>query len=150
MKFTHIILLLSGIMILLACSSNKELGKHLNNQNSMKQVNSRIHDIWIGIRINGSPLDRMTAAPRLEINLTEMKIFGNDSCNEYSGSIDRVSDVALSFGTIASTRKLCTNMERANTFNQAMTQVVSYRLEGLNLILLDNNGKEVLAFLKGD
>lgn len=112
--------------------------------------NIRLHDIWITKRINGDTLNRMTNVPRLEINLTEMKIYGYDSCNEYHGSIEYISHTQLNFGKIASTKKMCTDMKIANKFNKAINNAAAYKLDDLNLVLLDSNGKEVLAFLKGD
>lgn len=115
-----------------------------------KEPNQRIHDIWTAIRINGNPINRMTSTPTMEINLTEMKVAGNDGCNEYTGDINEVSDNQITFGLLASTKKMCRKMETAESFNAAMNQVASYRLEELNLILMDAENKEVLAFLKGD
>lgn len=130
---------------------NKEGQKILSFlKKEAKETNQRLHDIWIAIRINTSPISKMAAIPRLEINLTENKIFGNDGCNDYSGAIEEVSTSQLKFAPIASTKKMCREMETPNAFNKAMNKVTSYKLEGLNLILLDSEGKEVLAFLKGD
>ena len=125
--------------------------KQEDKANKKEQATDRrIHDIWAAVRIDGNPINRMVTIPRLEINLTKNKIFGNDGCNEYSGAITEVSDTQLKFGRLAATRKLCQNMEVTNRFNEAMSNVASYQLKGLNLILLDNKGKEVLAFLKID
>lgn len=115
-----------------------------------REPNQKIHDIWTAVRINGNPIDRMTPTPTMEINLTEMKVFGNDGCNEYTGDIKEATDGQITFGMLASTKKMCRKMETAELFNAAMNQVASYRLEELNLILIDAENKEVLAFLKGD
>ncbi|XOV94131.1 MAG: META domain-containing protein [Bacteroidota bacterium] len=115
-----------------------------------KGVNQRLHDIWVVLRINEKSLDRMSNAPRMEINLTESKILGNDSCNEYFASIKEVSDRELVFGPLGSTRKMCQEMGVADSFNQALNKVVAYKLEGLNLTLLDRDGNEVLYLLKVD
>ncbi len=115
-----------------------------------KEPNQRIHDIWTAIRINGNPINRMSAIPRMEINLTEMKVMGNNGCNEYTGGIKEVTDNQITFGVLASTKKMCRKMETSESFNKAMNQVASYKLEGLNLILMNADNEEVLAFLKGD
>ncbi|QQR97374.1 MAG: META domain-containing protein [Sphingobacteriales bacterium] len=119
-------------------------------KNSEKEVNKNLHDIWNAVSINGNPINRMSPIPRLEINLTEMKVYGNDGCNNYSGIIKTATDSKLIFGALASTKKMCANMDIADNFNQAMAKVASYKIDGLKLILLDNNNKEVLSFLKGD
>jgi len=117
---------------------------------SEKEVNKNLHDIWNAISINGNPINRMSPIPRLEINLTEMKVYGNDGCNNYSGIIKTATDSKLIFGALASTKKMCANMDIANSFNQAIAKVASYKIDGLKLILLDNNNNEVLSFMKGD
>ncbi|MCB0516393.1 MAG: META domain-containing protein [Chitinophagales bacterium] len=110
----------------------------------------RLHDIWIATRINGNPINRMTPTPRMELNLTEMTVMGSNSCNDYSGKIEAVSGDELRFGPIAATKKMCRKMDVANEFDKALNSVASYKLEDLNLILLDKDGNEVLSFLKGD
>jgi Heat shock protein len=79
-----------------------------------------------------------------------MKIMGNDGCNDFTGEIEEVSMKQLKIGNIASTNKMCRNMETAQSFNKALNQATYYKLDGLNLILFNNENKEVLAFLKGD
>ncbi len=112
--------------------------------------NQRLHDIWGVKRINGKPINRKTNLPTMEIDLAQMRIFGNDGCNNYNGAITEVSDTKIAFGKIASTRMMCREMEISDKFNEAMEKVKGYRLEELNLILVDKTGKEVLAFVKGD
>ncbi|MBR9923312.1 MAG: META domain-containing protein [Bacteroidetes bacterium] len=113
-------------------------------------ANTRLHDIWVATRIDGNPINRMSAAPSLELNLTTMQVMGNNGCNEYTGEILKVTASELSFGPIAATEKMCKKMDIADKYDAAITQVASYRLEGLNLMLFDSEGKEVLAFLKVD
>lgn len=113
-------------------------------------ANQRLQDIWIATRINGNPIEDMNPTPRMEINLTKMRVLGTDGCNNYSGVIKKASGLNLEFGNLASTRKICLKMDIANAFNKAMNKVSSYKLDGLNLTLFDNDGKEILSFLKGD
>lgn len=139
---------IEGANLIFYNKKGKEILSYLKQEK--KEANQRLHDIWITKRIDGNPVDRKTALPNLEINLTENKVFGSDGCNNYTGSIKEVSDSKLLLGILASTKKMCPEMELTQKFNTAITKVVAYKLEGLNLILLDKNGQEVLAFLKGD
>ncbi len=109
-----------------------------------------LHDIWTAIRVNGNPINRMVKIPNLEINLNQMRIMGNDGCNEYSADIQYVSEDELSIGAVASTRKACKEENIAPPYYKALDQVKSYRRDGLNLILMNEKGKEVLAFMKVD
>jgi len=115
-----------------------------------KDPSPRIHDIWTAVRINKTPINRMMPIPRMEINLTEMKVLGTDGCNNYTGSIKDITDTQIAFEGLASTLKMCPEMETADAFNNAIRQVVSYRLENLYLILMNAEGNEVIAFLKAD
>ncbi len=112
--------------------------------------NQRLHDIWGATRINGKPINRKTHIPTMEINLTQMKILGSDGCNSYNGVITKISDTKIAFDKIASTRKMCRDMEIPDKFNTAIKKVKGYRLVGLNLILVDETDKEMIAFVKGD
>ncbi len=112
--------------------------------------NQRLHDIWGTKSINGKLLKSKTNMPKMEIDLTQMRIFGSDGCNDYNGAITEVSDTKIVFGRIASTRKMCKDMETSSDFNAAMEKVKGYKLEGLNLILVDETGKELISFIKGD
>lgn len=112
--------------------------------------NQRLHDIWVTTKIEGGPLNRMVKAPRLEINLTEMRIMGNDGCNSFTGTIQNISETNIQFGPIAGTKKMCPKMETANKFNAALQKVKGYTLDKLTLTFVDENGNEMLSFLKVD
>ncbi len=112
--------------------------------------NQRLHDIWGVKRINGKPINRKMDIPGMEIDLIKMRVLGSDGCNNYNGFIKEVSDTKIVFDKIASTRKMCRDMEISGKFNAAIKKVKGYRLKELNLILVDETGKEVLAFVKGD
>lgn len=127
--------------------SGKNILSFIKNTNV---ANHRLHDIWLTATIDTNPINRMVMAPRLEIDLTEMKIFGNDGCNEFNGTIVNAASSSIKFGQISSTRKMCENMEITNKFNAALTKVATYKLDGLNLFLMDSDGKEVLSLIKGD
>lgn len=110
----------------------------------------RLNDIWVATRINGKPIDRISSPTRLEIHLKDMKVMGNNGCNQFNGNIISAGDNQINFGPIASTKKMCAEMEVPDNFDKAMNEVSSYLLEDLTLIFLDSNGNEVLSFLKVD
>ncbi len=110
----------------------------------------RIHDIWTAVSIMGQSVESISRMPTMEINLTQMKVFGNDGCNDYTGKVIRIADGQITFSNLAATRKMCQTMETPNAFNQAMRQVVAYRLNGLRLLLINQQNEIVLTFLKGD
>ncbi|MEZ4850330.1 MAG: META domain-containing protein [Bacteroidia bacterium] len=128
--------------------SEKELFAFIKKEETA--ASERLHDIWIATRIEGNPINRMATIPRLEINLFTMRIMGTDGCNDYSGEIEKVTGSELLLGNIASTEKMCRNMDIPDRYSKALLKVHSYRLDNLNLMFYDDNGQEVLSFLKTD
>ncbi len=122
----------------------KILEKNLDNK-------FRLHDIWSLEAINGEEIDRASGSlPDLEINLTESRVMGSDGCNRFVGKLEMVDGEKVKFGNLAGTRKACPEIELPNSFNQAMMQVASYKVENLKLHLYDESKKEVLRFRKVD
>ena len=128
--------------------AGKNILSFIKNENT--SANQILNDIWMATSINGGPINRMVSVPRLEINLAEMKIFGTDGCNDYNGAITETTSSKIKFGRIASTRKMCPEMDIANKYTAALNTVASYKLDGLKLTLMNSSGKEVLSFLKVD
>ncbi len=110
----------------------------------------RINDIWAAVRIEGYPINRMVTVPRLEVNTSEMKIYGNDGCNDYFGTLKDLTETGLAIENIGSTRKICPDMEIPERYKQALLKVRAYNFNEQILILKDDNGNEVLAFMKVD
>jgi heat shock protein HslJ len=138
--------------------ANNELSL-VNNNNEVQLVfkrmdktnnSTRLNDIWAAVRIDGNPINRMVEVPRLEVNLSEMKIFGSDGCNNYFGTILELTEETIAFGGVGSTRKMCPDMEVPQHYNEALSKIHSYGFDKQLLILKDRDGNEVLAFLKTD
>ena len=102
------------------------------------------------MRIEGYPINRMVTVPRLEVNTSEMKIYGNDGCNDYFGTLKDLTETGLAIENIGSTRKMCPDMEIPERYKQALLKVRTYTFNEQILILKDANGNEMLAFMKVD
>ena len=138
--------MLSSILILsmlMSCNSGSKKSKSTSNE-------VRIHDIWAAVRIEGYPINRMVTVPRLEVNTTEMKIFGNDGCNSYFGTISEISDSMLILQNIGTTGKMCPNMEIPDRYLSAISKVEHYEFIDNLLVLSDRENNELLAFMKVD
>jgi heat shock protein HslJ len=112
-----------------------------------------IYDIWAVTAIRGEPIGKPRdgqAGPLIEINLSAMRVMGNDSCNNFNGAITEFGENVIGFGPIALTRKMCPDMSVPDRFNSAMRQVSSYVLEPGRLVLLDSDGNELIACRKID
>lgn len=129
-------------------ASGKPILAFSEEESTPNQV--RIYDIWNAVRVGGYPINRMVTVPRFEVNTQDMKIYGNDGCNEYFGSITQLSNTAITIENIGSTRKMCPDMEFPERYMTALKQVKGYDFEENILILKNANDEEVLAFIKGD
>lgn len=141
-----IVILLLALINLNACKTPK-----INTSQDI----TKLHDIWAlqEISVNGLPLEldySEIKRPILEVHVNDRKIFGNDSCNSIFGSIETLDNDLISFGKIGSTMMACPNMTISTEYSKALQKVRSYKLQGLNLILYDAEGDEVLRFLKVD
>lgn len=146
MQIRHLLSFLFLLLLFSACqNTNSTITK-----NTKASVNQRLHDIWIVKKINGEPADKTRKTPVLEINLTTMKIYGNDGCNEFSGDIKSISDTKIQLHNLERTQIGCENMQQSTQFNTNIQQAITYQLKDLNLIFFDKDGKELLLFLKGD
>lgn len=122
----------------------------LSTSCASKNTNMLLHDIWASTHINDETTSDSENIPTLEINITEMKVFGTDGCNNFTGDIKNVTSKTIEFGALASTRKMCANMETPDKFNQALNKIVSYKRENLNLYFFDSEGEKILSLKKVD
>lgn len=128
-----------------ASSFKYTLVKQIRKQ---KESTIQLHDIWVVKTIHKKPISE--AQITLEIHLNDSKILGNDSCNNFFGAIEQVNDSNLQFGLLGRTKKLCPDMTTANLFYDIMQEVAGYRIEKLNLYLLNSNDEEIMKLLKVD
>ena len=114
--------------------------------------NIRLHDIWALSEMNSLPINRdwTPQVPYVEIHVQQKKIYGTDGCNEFAGNITTLNNTQIEFGDLVGTEKGCLKMKISNEFRLLIKQVSSYRLEGLQLVLLNKEKKELLQFKKVD
>ena len=115
----------------------------------------KLHDIWALTSINKNKslavdFIKSQKHPTLELNIVEMKIFGNDGCNEMEGNILTVDENRLELTEISSSAISCPNMDIPTQYIEALAKVRRYNVEKLDLILYDNKNEEILRFKKVD
>ena len=103
---------------------------------------------WQLISLKGITLPEEIKCPTLTIVLTENKIWGSDSCNNYLASIQSITDTEFLIGDVTATMMYCEHMQVANAFHQAIKQVKSYQLHQNQLLLKDAQGEVLLTFQK--
>lgn len=115
----------------------------------------KINDIWLATSLDGEDISMIGANgndknAQIEIHVAEMRIMGNDGCNNFTGSITNFDEGLLEFGPIAGTRMMCADMTIPDKFNAALTKVKKYELENMKLIFLDGSGNKLITFKKVD
>ena len=112
------------------------------------QANPALGGMWKNTRLLGDEIEADDNTPNITFDLDKMIVAGKDGCNNYNASIKTLSNSDLVFGDIGSTKMMCPNMETADKFTNAMAVVVAYKVDGNQLIMMDQDGNEVLAFAK--
>lgn len=107
----------------------------------------RLHDIWaveevFGVKIN--PMDFNQNAPRLEIFVSEQRVFGHDGCNTFRGKFYNEQD-KLFFGPMASTKMACIDNEEITLrINEVFAKsILKYQIEN-NRVHLFENGEKIM------
>lgn len=77
-------------------------------------------------------------------------ISGNAGCNSYNASYE-ASGGDISFGPIASTKKICPEDEQSteDRYLQLLAEIGSYEVSGRSMSMNDTDGTPVLQFMQG-
>lgn len=76
------------------------------------------------------------------------RVNGHAGCNRFSGTYTLDADQqALSFSPLAATKMACPAMQLERKYLQSLQRVSRYRLEGDNLVLLQDNGNPAATFV---
>ncbi len=129
-------------LFLQGCVTNKQ---DVNVENQTK-----LNDIWILKKIEGNSFKKMKKDIVLEFNINNKIFYGTDGCNRISGNFKKLTKDELSFGIIRKTMMACIDMEIPNKYGQLLEKVEFYKIDKLNLYLLDENKRVLLEFLKVD
>ena len=120
-----------------------------------QDVRLRINDIWVLVTIEGETIEQSSANKRqktaqIEFHIADMKVMGNDGCNNFFGSIKNIDSEKLILSPLARTKMACIGTDIPDKFNVALSRVSSYKIENLHLFLYDDSEKELLTFKKVD
>jgi len=112
----------------------------------------RLNDIWLAKAINGKTIEKekLKKQPILEIHLNNMKLIGNDGCNNIFGKIATLNANAITFDGIGGTKMACPNMDISSEYRNALSKIKTFKHEKLQLYFYDSEGNELLKFQKID
>ena len=113
---------------------------------------SNIHDIWALETIKEVPiqLSDENNRPILEVHVSENKVMGKGTCNQYGGDIVLLTESDFKLDDIHSTLIGCPDQAIESAFLEQLAQTATYRIAELKLYLYAANGDEILRFRKID
>lgn len=94
----------------------------------------------------GQPVGDRDKVPTLMIDLEKRTVSGNNSCNQYNGSIVFLSPNSLALDQLATTKKMCRDAAMEQQFNTLFREMLRYELSGNTLRFMNPGGKTVLVF----
>lgn len=104
---------------------------------------------WDIVEING---EKITAEnlPYLGMDMKEKRIYGNAGCNRMMGSLefDSIQPGKIHFGSIATTRMMCPDMETERKVVETLDKVAGYEETEAGLSFSDADGKQVMKLEK--
>ena len=131
-------ILIAFFTLISACMNTK------NNDNPIADLTG----IWTAKSIQGEVI-KIDAHPSIEFNIDEMKISGNDGCNQIFGEIKTLEEGTITFGMVGGTKKYCPNINNLDSdFRQALSETATYTVNNSILVFLKEDGVEVLKFSK--
>lgn len=102
---------------------------------------------WKLVELNGAPVEPGEGKELHMILRGEGQVGGYAGCNQFTGSVT-VSGDGISFGPIASTRRMCPDtMQQEDAFLQALEQASRYVVTGEDLDIENGNGEVTMRFV---
>ena len=111
---------------------------------------------WTATGVNNGKEAVVSTAATGAITMTfgdDGTVAGTGGCNSYTGTYEPTQDGGLTFGPIAATARACADPDVDATeqaFFAALPRVTSYRIDGLQLTLLDETGATQVALAYAD
>ena len=130
---TSIFLLCTILVMLFSCSKKAHLpsvqfsGYEANNEVDvlLTMVSDLLGTTWVLYELNGQQLDssRVGTTPFISFSTEDMRVHGNDGCNNFFGSYELYADGAIDFLQMASTKMACPDADIDYNFMQAFSSV---------------------------
>lgn len=110
---------------------------------------SALNGEWNITTVKGKPA-KAEKEPYIGMNLQEKRLYGCAGCNRIMGSVeaDEHKSGRLSFGTVGTTRMLCSDMATERDILEALSHVSGYEGTEKELTLTDGNGNALLTLSK--
>ena len=116
-------------------------------QEDMKPDVTLTNTYWKLVELNGMAVSPGEDRELHMILRGEDEVGGYAGCNQFTGSVT-VTDGAISFGPIASTRRMCADViEQEDAFLQALENAQRYAISGEDLAIENAGGDVTMRFV---
>ncbi len=136
MKINLFICFILIAVFLMSCSSSDKTAKVTNTP--LKKTS------WTLYQLNGNPV-KSEKDVTINFNESDNKTYGNAACNNFTGTYI-LSGKNLSFNPLASTKKMCPELEYETVYLKSLQNTVSYKISGNELSLYDSSGTLLMIF----
>ena len=114
---------------------------------NMKPDVTLTNTYWKLVELNGGAVEPGEDRELHMILRSEDQVGGYSGCNQFSGSVT-VSGDGLSFGPIASTRRMCASgMQQEDAFLLALENAQRYSISGEDLAIENAGGEVTMRFV---
>jgi len=152
MKKRHLIPALALLVAVSACAPD-EADVAATAEEATEMSESAKPDVtlentyWKLVELNGAAVGPGEGRELHMILKGEGQVGGYAGCNQFTGSVT-VSGDGLSFGPIASTRRMCADvMQQEDAFLQALENAARFGISGEDLTIEDANGAVTMRFV---
>jgi copper homeostasis protein (lipoprotein) len=108
---------------------------------------------WKLTELFGQPIPgnkTLNTEPYLQLSVSENRISGNSSCNQFFATYQLHDDSRISISTIGATKMACPEMDVEAQLFEALEKADSYSLTGDTLTLLRGDKTPLARFVVGD
>lgn len=135
------LLLFTGLLLLINCSTQKISSEHLNREWMLAEFQGFTKDLMIK---NKAKLDLS------KTTTSDKKFTAKMGCNNIFGEVDFIGTGKVTFSKIGSTEMFCAqNMELETAFVQILPTFTSYQITGHYLTLTNQKG-DLMKFIAAD
>ena len=151
MKNKYRLILILALFAAQACAPDRQdaaeaPAKPAAVADTMKPDVTLTNTYWKLVELNGAAVKPGEGKELHMILRGEDRVGGYAGCNQFTGSVTVTGD-GLSFGPIASTRRMCPDvMQQEDAFLQALENAHRFSISGEDLAVEDANGELTMRF----
>jgi putative lipoprotein len=152
MRFTYRVAALAAVFVLAGCAQEDPASKEAPAESAqaadtVKPDVTLTNTYWKLVELNAAAVEPGDGKELHMIVRGADQVGGYAGCNQFTGSVT-VTGNGLSFGPIASTRRMCPDvMQQEGAFLQALEQASRYDISGEELAVENANGEVTMRFV---